>query len=110
MRQKKSFETFLIKQRKWLIQHSTIYYMDSVIPRFPTAKMFPLLKTTASGILHKMLTCLSIEKDFKGNAESDRIFSVATDYANHGDKKLVLIRYLLVHGQNRNNPLFSRHR
>lgn len=88
MRQKKTSETFLIKQRKQLIQHSTIYYMNSVIPRFPTAKMFPLLKTTASGIRHKMLTRLSIGKDFKSNAENDRIFSVATEYANHGDKKI----------------------
>lgn len=69
--------------------------------------MSSLLKTTASDIIHKILTCLSIEKDFKANVENDKLFSVATDDANHGDTKMFLINYLLLHGQKGNNPFFQ---
>lgn len=47
--------------------------MNTVIPRFPIAKIF-YLKTTASVIIHKILTCLSIEIDFKANVETDKLF------------------------------------
>jgi len=48
--------------------------MNSAIPRFPIAKMFYFPKTTALGIIHKILTCFSIEKDFKADVENDNVF------------------------------------
>lgn len=66
--------------------------------------MFYFHKTTTSGVLHKILTCHSIEKDFKADVENDTPFSMATDDANHGSTKMFMINCLLLHDQHGNIP------